>query len=88
MTSYFVYSTVAGRSSVEIHVDESVFLCLVWEQRYHQARNQGGVGELLPTKIFVPAGKMCRTYFKSIGHSLKNLVPSQTTLHTLVFQAG
>jgi len=34
-------------------------------------------------KIFSPPGKMCWTWFKIIGHSLKNLGPSHETLCSL-----
>jgi len=41
----------------------------------------GGAGKKsTPTKYFVPAGKMCLTEFKTIGHSVKYLSPSQNTL--------
>jgi len=47
---------------------------------YRQARKYGGAGGLSPSrKFFSPPGKMCWTYFKSIGHSLKNLGPSLKT---------
>jgi len=35
-----------------------------------------------------PSGKMCLTYFETIGHSLKIFSPSQKTLRPLVSQAG
>jgi len=48
---------------------------------HQQARNQGGAGaQSLACKIFRPPGKMCWTSFQTIGHSLKNLAPSQKTL--------
>ena len=58
---------------------------------YDQARNQGGAGGAKPPleKLFVPNGKLCWTWFKIIGHSLKTLGPSQKTLRPpLVSQAG
>ena len=42
--------------------------------RSPQARNQGGQSPF--TKIFALTGKMCWTYFETIGHCLKNLFPS------------
>jgi len=46
--------------------------------RSPQARNQGG--EASPRKMFAPPGKMCWTYFETIGHSLKNLSPLRKLL--------
>jgi len=40
--------------------------------------NRGG--EATPRKIFASPGKMCWTYFETIGHSLKIFSPSQKTL--------
>jgi len=37
-------------------------------------------GDSPPRKFFSPRGKICWIYFETIGHSLKNLVPSQKTL--------
>ena len=34
-----------------------------------------------PLNYFHPPGKMCWMQFKPIGHSLKNLGPSQKTFH-------
>jgi len=50
-----------------------VFPCI-----YEQARNQGVEAPL--EKCLHPPGKMCWTSFKTIGHSSKNLAPSQKTL--------
>ena len=44
----------------------------------NQARNQGGRSPLIT--FFAPPGKMCWTSLKTIGHSSKNLDPSQKTL--------
>jgi len=54
-------------------------------QWWNQARNQGGRrgGEAPHRNIFASPGKMFWTKFKSIGYSLKNLSPSQTTLRPL-----
>jgi len=48
-----------------------------------QARNQGAQGGEAPSrKFFAPPGKMCWTYFKTVGHGFKNLGPSQETLRS------
>ena len=72
-----------------------LFSCRQWHiQVFHQCklrkqfmvcnqdRNQGGAGGAKPPleKISPPLEKMCLTYFETIGHSLKNLSPSQKTL--------
>ena len=52
--------------------------------RSSQARNQR------VRRNFAPTGKLCWTYFETIGHSLKNLSPSLKTLRPpgMVSQAG
>jgi len=40
------------------------------------------MGTKPPLKIFGPPGKMCSTKFKTIGHILKKLGPSQKTLRS------
>jgi len=48
---------------------------------HSQARNQGSQGGFAPLENFPPPPeKMSRPKFKSIGHSAKNLSPSQKTL--------
>jgi len=50
----------------------------VWTSRTRwQARSQGGFA---PQKFFAPPGKMCWTSLETIGHSSKNLGPSQKPL--------
>ena len=38
-------------------------------------RGEGRRGRIPPRNFFSPPGKMCWTYFKTIGHSLKKCVP-------------
>jgi len=46
-----------------------------------QSRNQGGRrGEEVPLENLLPLGKIWWLYFETIGHSSKNLSPSQKTL--------
>jgi len=47
-----------------------------------QAYNQGGAGARIPPR------KICWTYFETVEHYFKNLVPSEKTSLPLVFQAG
>jgi len=52
-----------------------------WDINVPQARNPGGrKGANPPRKNFALPEKKCWTWFKSIGHSSKNLGPSQKTL--------
>jgi len=50
-----------------------------WIEMGSQVRNQEGGGEAPPRKMFD---------MKSIGHSVKNLGPSQNSWPTLVSQTG
>ena len=46
-------------------------------------------GEAPLRRFFAPPGKMCLTYFETVGHSFKkNLGPSENSSFTLVSQAG
>jgi len=53
--------------------------------RSPQVRTQEG-GEASPRKIFVPTGKLCWTYFQTIGHSLKNCPLLESSSPPLVSQ--
>ena len=52
--------------------------CFLWCIEVHRSVTRGG--EDPRRKIFVPTRKMCWTYFKTIGHSLKSLSPSEKIL--------
>jgi len=50
-------------------------------RHWTQARNQGRKGgEASPANFVDPPGKICWAKLKTVGHSLKNLGPSQKTL--------
>ena len=88
---HFVAVNKSNLAKFELTKDES-FSC--WRFKYisvAQARNQKGRkgGEAPPRKIFTPLGKMCWTYFKATGDSLKNIfLLSENSSPPLVSQAG
>jgi len=53
---------------------------------HQQARDQGGKAPL--QNVLIPLEEYVVTEYKTIGHTLKNLGPSQKTLRPLVSQAG
>jgi len=61
-------------------VDRSYFFLPDHQQARNQGNQGGAGGRSLACNIFRPSGKMGWTFLKTIGHSLKNLGPSQKTL--------
>jgi len=62
------------------------FLVSCFDELAVHSRSVTRRGEVPPRKFFDPTGKMCRTQFKTIGHSSK-FGPLQKTLRPVVSQA-
>jgi len=55
----------------------------VWKSTGHRPVTRGGEASL--GNIFAPTGKMCWTYFETIGHSLKICPPLRKLFTPLVW---